>query len=191
MEKHYLFKCSYEFDQQAFFMVLSDAGIDTRTIVFSSPTQGEFIADSSFYSELYQILKPFHDDIGGTMSILIAHNNGPFEQKLLNSAIAYFPNSAVFPSQVILREFSYNNYDSYGPLMDLFRPISSNFDLMETASSYLATGLDASAAAKALFIHRNTFNYRLAQFIQKTGVDIRDYHNALLFELYLSFKRHH
>jgi hypothetical protein len=34
----------------------------------------------------------------------------------------------------------------------------------------LRCGLNASLAAETLIIHRNTFNYRLAQFIDKTGL---------------------
>ena len=39
-------------------------------------------------------------------------------------------------------------------------------------------------ASEALFVHRNTFNYRLNAFIRESGLDIRDYHNALLLEIY-------
>ncbi|MGN1075804.1 MAG: helix-turn-helix domain-containing protein, partial [Candidatus Enteromonas sp.] len=39
-------------------------------------------------------------------------------------------------------------------------------------------------SAQTLFVHRNTFLYRLNKFIELTNLDIRDYHNALLLELY-------
>ena len=188
MEKHYLVKTTQPFDPTVLFSLLAEAGVDTRTISFSSPTEAEFVAPVAFYAELYQLLKPFHDDIGGSVSILIAHQHTSFEERLLEEALAYFPNSCVFPSDVIMKEVGYDNYDSYGPLMDLFRPISGDFDLLEAAKAYLACGLDACLAAKTLFVHRNTFSYRLNAFVEKTGVDIRDYHNALLFEIYLQFK---
>jgi DNA-binding PucR family transcriptional regulator len=44
--------------------------------------------------------------------------------------------------------------------------------------------LDATLSAKRLFVHRNTFLYRLNRFIELTNLDIRDYHNALFLELY-------
>ncbi|HBB05327.1 MAG TPA: hypothetical protein DCZ41_01870, partial [Firmicutes bacterium] len=45
----------------------------------------------------------------------------------------------------------------------------------------------ACLTAETLYIHRNTFNYRLNAFIEKTGLDIREYHNALLLEFYFQF----
>jgi DNA-binding PucR family transcriptional regulator len=81
-----------------------------------------------------------------------------------------------------MKEMSFGDYSSYGALIKLFKGI--NYDLMLTASTYLRCGLDACLAAKKLFIHRNTFNYRLNAFIAATGLDIRDYHNALFLELY-------
>ena len=34
--------------------------------------------------------------------------------------------------------------------------------------------------AQKLYLHRNTVNYRLQKFIEQSGLDIRDYHNAQL-----------
>ena len=62
-------------------------------------------------------------------------------------------------------------------------------ELMETSSAYLKSDLNASLASSSLYIHRNTFNYRLQKFIDVTGLDIRNYHNALLLEIYLGFRR--
>ena len=63
--------------------------------------------------------------------------------------------------------------------------LQSDINLAQlTAGTYLRCGLDASLAANKLIVHRNTFNYRLNAFIARTGLDIRDYHNALLLELY-------
>ncbi|MCH3977297.1 MAG: helix-turn-helix domain-containing protein [Bacilli bacterium] len=48
-------------------------------------------------------------------------------------------------------------------------------ELVKTADMFLKCGLNASDAADKLYIHRNTFNYRLSKFISLTGLDIRDY----------------
>ena len=191
MNKTFLFKCDFNFNQERFFALAEDAGIDTKTVRFHSATQGEFKADSTFYSELYRLLKPLTKELSGKVTVLVASKYSEFSERLLQSACAYFPGEAVYPSQVIMREIGYNNYQSYAQLMNIFRPALAEKDVFDTAATYLCCGLDGKSTAKAMFIHRNTFNYRLAAFIRLTGVDIRDYHNALLFELYLTLRHIH
>ena len=50
---------------------------------------------------------------------------------------------------------------------------------------YLKAGLNAKAASEMLYIHRNTFNYRLNEVYRYYNLDIRDYWNAFYFNLYL------
>lgn len=55
--------------------------------------------------------------------------------------------------------------------------------LMQTASMLLACDLKATLASERLYVHRNTFAYRLNQFVNLTGLDIRQHDHALLFSL--------
>jgi len=55
--------------------------------------------------------------------------------------------------------------------------------LMQTASMLLASDLKASVASERLYVHRNTFAYRLNQFVNLTGLDIRQHDHALVFTL--------
>jgi DNA-binding PucR family transcriptional regulator len=55
--------------------------------------------------------------------------------------------------------------------------------LMQTASTLISCDMKATNASKKLYIHRNTFAYRLNQFIQLTGLDIRLHDHALFFTL--------
>jgi DNA-binding PucR family transcriptional regulator len=56
-------------------------------------------------------------------------------------------------------------------------------ELLLTATAFIESGLNATRASKKLYIHRNTFNYRLQKFIEWTSLDIRDYHHAFYFRL--------
>ncbi|MBE6135501.1 MAG: PucR family transcriptional regulator [Erysipelotrichaceae bacterium] len=184
MDKHFLFISSAPLKDNKNFMVsLSEFGVDLLGLEFFSETSGEWIAPAESFAEVETLISLLHDDLGCSISVLAAHQHTAFEDKLLKEAFAYFPNMALFPSDVLMKEMSFGDYSSYGALIKLFKGI--NYDLMLTASTYLRCGLDACLAAKKLFIHRNTFNYRLNAFIAATGLDIRDYHNALLLELYL------
>jgi DNA-binding PucR family transcriptional regulator len=55
--------------------------------------------------------------------------------------------------------------------------------LMQTASMLMSCDMKATNASKQLYIHRNTFAYRLNQFIELTGLDIRLHDHALFFTL--------
>ena len=55
--------------------------------------------------------------------------------------------------------------------------------LMQTASTLMSCDMKATSASKKLYIHRNTFAYRLNQFIELTGLDIRLHDHALFFTL--------
>ena len=182
MEKHYLFKANNTIDRKYFVSALKGLGVEKDAISFYSFDEGEFFADSSLIAELEPLIQLLHDDLSIQMSVLSVHQRTEFERKLLKEAAAYFPNRVLYATDVIMKEMSLGDYSSYKPLMNLFSRVPH--ELMNTAGTYLRCGLDACLSAKMLFIHRNTFNYRLNQFISITGLDIRDYHNALLLELY-------
>jgi sugar diacid utilization regulator len=55
--------------------------------------------------------------------------------------------------------------------------------LVLTATMLMQCGMNASLAAQKLYLHRNTFSYRLNQFINLTGLNIRDHNHALFFNL--------
>ena len=55
--------------------------------------------------------------------------------------------------------------------------------LMQTAATLISCDMKATNASKKLYIHRNTFAYRLNQFIELTGLDIRLHDHALFFTL--------
>jgi DNA-binding PucR family transcriptional regulator len=51
-------------------------------------------------------------------------------------------------------------------------------ELVNTINVFLQCNLNASLAAKKLYIHRNSLQYRIDRFIEKTGLDIRIFANA-------------
>jgi DNA-binding PucR family transcriptional regulator len=62
-------------------------------------------------------------------------------------------------------------------------------ELYTTIKVFLENNLNASLTAKKLFIHRNTLQYRIDKFIDRTGVQLKDFYGAftvflacLLFE---------
>ncbi len=51
-------------------------------------------------------------------------------------------------------------------------------DMLRTIKVFLENNLNASLTAKKLYIHRNTLQYRLDKFTDKTGVQLKDFYGA-------------
>lgn len=182
MNKHYLFLSNIPVSKKPFEAALKGLGIDLETLTYYSPYEGELILPKESFSSISSVMLPLREDLGGSISFLATHDRGELSKKLLKDALAYFPNQAVFPTDVLMKEMSFADYTSIPLLTSCFSHL--DHELLLTAGTYLRCGLDASLSAKELFIHRNTFNYRLNSFIEETNLDIRDYHNALLLEIY-------
>ncbi|HIU00954.1 MAG TPA: helix-turn-helix domain-containing protein [Candidatus Coproplasma excrementavium] len=70
------------------------------------------------------------------------------------------------------------------------RKVFSDAELMRTAECFIECSLNISAAARALYMHRNTMMYRLDKIRRMTGLDIRDFYHAEAFSiLYAVFTR--
>ena len=70
------------------------------------------------------------------------------------------------------------------------RKIFGDGEVMRTALSFINNSLNISAAARALFMHRNTMMYRLNKIKRLTGLDIKRFDDALAFKiLYKAFRR--
>ncbi|WML27893.1 helix-turn-helix domain-containing protein [Neobacillus sp. OS1-33] len=71
----------------------------------------------------------------------------------------------------------------------IFRVFKEDHELYSTIKVFLENNLNASLTAKKLYIHRNTLQYRIDKFIDKTGIQLKDFYGAftvflacLLFE---------
>ncbi|RHW43108.1 hypothetical protein D1B31_00045 [Neobacillus notoginsengisoli] len=60
----------------------------------------------------------------------------------------------------------------------------SDDEMYLTVKGFLENGSNASLAAKKLYIHRNTLQYRIDKFTDRTGVSLKDFHSA--FTVYLA-----
>ena len=54
---------------------------------------------------------------------------------------------------------------------------------------YLAAGGNAKLAAQALYLHRNTFNYRMKKFEEKSNLKLNDQVQAFFFQLWLDCQK--
>jgi sugar diacid utilization regulator len=56
-------------------------------------------------------------------------------------------------------------------------------DELQTIKTFIESGLNISLSAKKLFMHRNSLQYRVEKFIEKTGIDIKSFQGAIVVYL--------
>lgn len=56
-------------------------------------------------------------------------------------------------------------------------------ELLETVRVFFRNDLNLTATAKSLFIHRNTLNYRLDKIQKMFRLDVRSFHDAVIFKI--------
>lgn len=62
-------------------------------------------------------------------------------------------------------------------------------EMVETAEVFLDESLNQSEAARKLFLHRNTLNYRLDKIEKSTGLNIRKFSDAITFRIIMVIRQ--
>ncbi|MFC0470617.1 PucR family transcriptional regulator [Halalkalibacter kiskunsagensis] len=68
---------------------------------------------------------------------------------------------------------------------ETLKNVINDRDLIKSIKVYLDCNMNVSLAAKKLYLHRNTLQYRVDKFIEKTGIDIKHFGNAVSIYLAL------
>ena len=64
-----------------------------------------------------------------------------------------------------------------------FARIFEHGDLMLAVDCFFENGMNISATAKKLYMHRNTLIYRLNKIQKTTGIDLRNFEMAVTFKI--------
>ena len=72
----------------------------------------------------------------------------------------------------------------------LLKNVIDEPELIKSIKVFFDCNLNVSLAAKKLYLHRNTLQYRVDKFIEKTGVDIRLFNNAVSVYLALLISKY-
>ncbi|WP_170140749.1 PucR family transcriptional regulator [Oceanobacillus arenosus] len=68
-------------------------------------------------------------------------------------------------------------------IMVIFKDLVTDKELLHTLQTFIENNLNASVTAKILHMHRNSLQYRLDKFKDKTGIDIRRFDQAIIVYL--------
>lgn len=72
------------------------------------------------------------------------------------------------------------------PIIDMvLKETQHNQELLQTIETFLACNSNATLAAKELYMHRNSLQYRVDKFIEQTGIDVKQFEGAITVYLTL------
>ena len=98
---------------------------------------------------------------------------------ILNTGIytidTFIPDIVLLNKSVLVAKLRDYYYNRFSP------------ETIESILGFINSNMNASKTAKKLYMHRNTLNYRLDNFINKTEIDVRRFKGAIA--IYLLFKR--
>ena len=96
-------------------------------------------------------------------------------------------NYGIYDIPNFILEVSFNKLDGFKKKLRSYYYNLVGIENLNTALGFIENNFNATTTSKQLFLHRNTLNYRLDNFYQKTEMDIKKFKTAMA--LYLLFKR--
>ncbi|WP_077623156.1 PucR family transcriptional regulator [Sediminibacillus massiliensis] len=64
-------------------------------------------------------------------------------------------------------------------ITSVFKDTEDDKELLSTIQTFLECNSNTTLAAKTLYMHRNSLQYRVDKFIEKTGIDVKEFKGAL------------
>lgn len=184
---HYLFQANKGFDSRELESIFLNYDVNP-VFTYITPLKGMIETEKNIDDILSSKAFEIHNRLGIFISFLRVPNKGNLSLKLMDKCLSYYPNAFRYMSDILFKELTFGDYSSIPLLSREF--INVPKEIMSTIGTYLREGMDGSKASKSLYIHRNTFLFRLDKFIKMTNLDVRDYHDALLLELYFQLASH-
>jgi sugar diacid utilization regulator len=101
------------------------------------------------------------------------------EKQYFQLAQTYIPTQTVYTMEDVLPILLIHHHPEIETIQKTLPFMNTiDKDLLETVKVFLQCNLNVSLAAKKLYMHRNSLQYRIDKFIEKTGIDIKHFKGA-------------
>lgn len=151
-----------------------------------SDRSGCFCTGGPLKDRLEVLLPMINNDLGCTLSMLLTHHPDALSWACLRLVSRRRGGRCTMLADAVILGYLDQDEEIKRCFDVYFERIP--FPALKTAEALIQTGQNASRAAAKLYVHRNTFQYRLRHFIELSGLDIRDPDNAHLFYFYMLIK---
>ena len=182
MIKYYYFASQYKLEKGLFDDIIRNSYSQYLEIEYLDNFSGIILADENFFVRLISIIDVLTMDLNSNFIFLESYKMSALAEKTILKLSKDKKYGVFAVSLVVLQYYLSNDLELYQELKKEFQSVKK--ELLDTAVAYLNCNMNACLASKSLYIHRNTFNYRLNKFIEQTSLDIRNYNNSILLLTY-------
>jgi len=167
------------------------------------------LTDSTEGKDLYKVAKQIEDALTEELGLKTVIGIGTIVTHIRDLAKAYKEAGvAIEVGKVFETEKSIINYENLGIgrliyqlpttlcemfLQEVFKknPIDAlDQETLFTINKFFENNLNVSETARKLFVHRNTLVYRLEKIKKLTGLDLREFDDAITFKVALMVKKY-
>ena len=167
------------------------------------------LPDGTDGKEIYKIAKQVEEALEGELNLKVVIGIGTVVGHIRELARAYKEAQvAIEVGKVFDTEKSIINYENLGigrliyqlptTLCEMFlqvffkkNPLDSlDQETLFTINKFFENNLNVSETARKLFVHRNTLVYRLEKIKKLTGLDLREFDDAITFKVALMVKKY-
>ncbi len=162
--------------------------VENEDLELDSPTKQAETFRRSIYEELGLNVTVF---VGGTVKsfidVAISYSQAITTEKmseLFNMSGSVFAYKDVLLAK-ILEDNALSKIDEYFNALagDGALEMFNDQELLSTGEAFLSNNLNVSETAREMFIHRNTLIYRIDKIERLTGLDLRNFSDALNFRI--------
>jgi len=141
-----------------------------------------FYMSSEAYVQAKLLMPTLQEDLGESFVALGGFDSSELMSQALSIAMEYAQNQLIDLSDVLLISSIHQDTRLMTLLHHTIEKLPNT--LIETAKMMVLCSGHSKRAASLLYLHRNTFLYRLNQFMDETGIDLREAHHLDVFKSY-------
>ena len=145
---------------------------------------GYFYSEENINQTISELLPLWESDLALQITALVTFDFNRMSTMALKLSAKYQRGKLLNMADVCLLALIHDEKDFLSVVDDYF--VAINQELLHTMSAYLANNANGIKVAQQLYIHRNTWLYRLNKFTRFTGLDLRDFDDAAFFNFWLS-----
>ncbi|HFU7085469.1 PucR family transcriptional regulator [Bacillus cereus] len=184
-------------EREAFQDALQSMFSFTTTMIWETSQAGVLILEENIPESVLQtVIDTLEPDFFISLSFFIGRRYTQtteyaylyhWERKLFSVLSPYLPKKITYIEQLLPYQLmiSLPKEASKKYTNQLLEPISNDKELIDSVKVFFQCNLNVSLAAKQLYLHRNTLQYRIDKFIEKTGINIKTFEGAVA--VYMAF----
>ncbi|MDM5226738.1 helix-turn-helix domain-containing protein [Cytobacillus sp. NJ13] len=140
----------------------------------------EFLAISNAFESDFFVKTSFYIGIPNRLEAYL-RNYFKEEQRFFEQASSLLPAERVLKFETLFPSLVTGSLDENLKMSLLSRLslLEEDPELLHTIKVFLQNSSNVSLTAKKLYVHRNTLQYRLDRFTEKTGIQLKDFNSAL------------